>query len=81
MAVESHVTEDTLWIVTDNLFSQGIITSNLVAVSFAPTTSASSTNGELTFGGTDSTKFTGSITFAWVSFFLLYSVVSRDYPM
>ncbi|KAH8099771.1 acid protease [Cristinia sonorae] len=50
--------------VTDNLFSQGIISSNLVSVSFEPTNSESITNGELTFGGTDSSKFTGSITFA-----------------
>ncbi|KAH9065697.1 aspartic peptidase A1 [Lactarius vividus] len=49
--------------VTDNLFSQGTITSNLVAVSFEPTTTASVKNGELTFGGTDSTKFTGTLTF------------------
>ncbi|KAF8588745.1 aspartic peptidase A1 [Ramaria rubella] len=49
--------------VTDNLFSQGTITSHEVGVSFEPTTSASVTNGELTFGGTDSTKFTGSISF------------------
>ncbi|KAI0296360.1 aspartic peptidase A1 [Multifurca ochricompacta] len=38
--------------VTDNLFSSGIIESNLVSV-----------NGELTFGGTDSEKYTGDITF------------------
>jgi len=57
-------TSSTIPTVTDNLFSQGIITSNLVAVSFAPTTSESSTNGELTFGGTDSSKFTGSISFS-----------------
>ena len=50
-------------IVTDNLFSQGVITQNLVAVSFEPTTTEEANNGELTFGGTDSTKFTGSITF------------------
>ncbi|TFY81525.1 hypothetical protein EWM64_g2487 [Hericium alpestre] len=51
--------------VTDNLFSQGTISSNLVAVSFEPTTSASAvTNGELSFGGTDSSKFTGSISFS-----------------
>ncbi|KAK7695039.1 hypothetical protein QCA50_002227 [Cerrena zonata] len=50
--------------VTDNLFSQGTITQNLLSVSFEPTNSESSTNGELTFGGTDSSKFTGSITFA-----------------
>ena len=52
--------------VTDNLFTQGVITAHEVAVSFEPTQSESSTNGELTFGGTDSTKFTGSITFAYV---------------
>ncbi|KAI0783297.1 aspartic peptidase A1 [Abortiporus biennis] len=56
-------TSTTIPTVTDNLFSQGLITSNLVAVSFEPTTSESSTNGELTFGGTDSSKFTGSISF------------------
>ncbi|KAH9178667.1 aspartic peptidase A1 [Lactarius sanguifluus] len=49
--------------VTDNLFSQGTITSNLIAVSFEPTTTTSVKNGELTFGGTDSTKFTGTLTF------------------
>ncbi|KAN0128880.1 Aspartic peptidase domain containing protein [Lactarius tabidus] len=48
--------------VTDNLFSQGTIPSDLVSVSFEPTTTSSNANGELTFGGTDSTKFTGSIT-------------------
>ncbi|EKM61603.1 uncharacterized protein PHACADRAFT_84864, partial [Phanerochaete carnosa HHB-10118-sp] len=50
--------------VTDNLFSQGTIPQDLVAVSFEPTTSDSITNGELTFGGTDSSRFTGSISFA-----------------
>ncbi|KAF8264805.1 aspartic peptidase A1 [Lactarius quietus] len=49
--------------VTDNLYSQGTIPSDLVSVSFEPTTSSSDRNGELTFGGTDSTKFTGSITY------------------
>ncbi|KAF7303233.1 Aspartic proteinase [Mycena kentingensis (nom. inval.)] len=53
--------------VTDNLFSQGIITSNLVAISFQPTTQIAVTNGELTFGGTDSSKFTGAITFTPVT--------------
>ncbi|KAL4245114.1 Polyporopepsin [Abortiporus biennis] len=50
--------------VTDNLFSKGVISANLVSVSFAPTNSISSVNGELTFGGIDSSKFTGSIRFA-----------------
>ncbi|OBZ79197.1 Polyporopepsin [Grifola frondosa] len=57
-------TTSTIPTITDNLFGQGVITSDLVAVSFEPTQSLSSTNGELTFGGTDSTKFTGSISFA-----------------
>ncbi|KAI9462931.1 acid protease [Russula earlei] len=49
--------------ITDNLFSQGTIASNMVSVSFEPTNGTSDKNGELTFGGTDSTKFTGNITF------------------
>jgi len=49
--------------VTDNLFSQGKIPEHLVAVAFAPTTTDNNANGELTFGGTDSSKFTGSITY------------------
>ncbi|KAI0253242.1 aspartic protease [Lactifluus subvellereus] len=50
--------------VTDNLFNQGTIEFNLVSVSFEPTTELRVKNGELTFGGTDSAKFTGEITFA-----------------
>lgn len=49
--------------VTDNLFSQGTIAEKLVGISFEPTTTEEITNGELDFGGTDSSKFTGSITF------------------
>ncbi|KAF8524844.1 acid protease [Hysterangium stoloniferum] len=49
--------------VTDSLFSQGSISSNLLGISFEPTTSAPKVNGQITFGGTDSNKFTGDITF------------------
>ncbi|KAI0922513.1 hypothetical protein AcW1_002869 [Taiwanofungus camphoratus] len=49
--------------VTDNAYSQGLISAYEVGISFEPTTSTSSTNGELTFGGTDSSKYTGSITY------------------
>jgi cathepsin E len=51
--------------VTDNLFSAGTIPAHEIAVSFEPITGTSGVelNGELTWGGTDSTKFTGSITF------------------
>ena len=59
--------------VTDNLFSQGVITANEIGISFEPTTTSVANNGELTFGGTDSTKFTGSITFASLSKLLMES--------
>jgi cathepsin E len=49
--------------VTDNLYDQGKIKQNLVAVSFEPTTYEPVTNGELTFGGTDTNKYTGDITY------------------
>jgi Eukaryotic aspartyl protease len=47
--------------VTDNLFDQGSIQKNQVAVSFEPTTSFPTVNGELIFGGDDPTKYTGKI--------------------
>ncbi|KAJ3541124.1 hypothetical protein NM688_g6129 [Phlebia brevispora] len=59
----SPATESTIPTVTENAFTQGFIPSEVVAVSFEPTTSEESQNGELTFGGTDSSKFTGSITY------------------
>ncbi|OJT12452.1 Polyporopepsin [Trametes pubescens] len=54
----------TIATVTDNLFSQGAISQNLVAVSFEPTSSIGNTNGELAFGATDRSKFVGAINFA-----------------
>jgi len=50
--------------VTDNLFKDGVVKSNVFSVSFEPTTERFDKNGELTFGGTDHTKFTGYITYA-----------------
>ncbi|CAN8104095.1 unnamed protein product [Discula destructiva] len=49
----------------DNLKSQGSIASEVLGVSFKPiTTSAtSSANGELTLGGTDTSKYTGALTY------------------
>ncbi|TBU21523.1 acid protease [Dichomitus squalens] len=49
--------------VTDNAFTQGLIGEGQVGVSFEPTTSLEVTNGELTFGGTDPSKFTGDLNF------------------
>lgn len=53
--------------VTDNLFSQGAISQNLVAISFEPTQTVDNLNGELTFGATDRSKFVGAINFAYVA--------------
>ncbi|KAI9450012.1 aspartic peptidase A1 [Lactarius psammicola] len=50
--------------ITDNLFLQGTIPADLLSVSFEPTTPGATPakNGELTFGGTDSTQYTGPMT-------------------
>ncbi|KAG2136371.1 aspartic peptidase domain-containing protein [Suillus bovinus] len=49
--------------VTDNLYIQDMISQIVVGVSFEPTTSESDTNGELTFGGIDATKYTGAVAY------------------
>ncbi|KAG1904763.1 aspartic peptidase domain-containing protein [Suillus fuscotomentosus] len=57
--------------VIDNLYSQGTISQKVVGISFEPTTSNTVTNGALTFGGTDATKYTGSIE---------YTPITTTYP-
>ncbi|KAF8236774.1 aspartic peptidase A1 [Tricholoma matsutake] len=57
--------------VTDNLFSQNIISANEIGISFEPTTQPQVLNGELTWGGTDSSKYTGAIS---------YTPVTSTYP-
>jgi hypothetical protein len=65
------LTEDTVSGVSEvptfmqNLVSQGIISENILGVSFAQLTGSDEedTNGELTFGGVDDTKFTGEIAY------------------
>ncbi|KAK7420549.1 hypothetical protein QQX98_002748 [Neonectria punicea] len=49
----------------DNLYGQGSISTEVLGVSFKPESGSdtSDTNGELTLGGTDSSKYTGSITY------------------
>ncbi|KAH9934585.1 family A1 protease [Epithele typhae] len=49
--------------VTDNAFSQGLISTHVVGISFNPTTTIGNTNGELTFGGVDTSKFTGTLNY------------------
>ena len=53
--------------VTDNLFSSGVIGAKQVGISFEPTTSLSVTNGQLTFGGVDTSKFNGTLHTLYVS--------------
>jgi cathepsin E len=59
----SPATTSTIPTVTDNLFSQGHISAHEIGISFEPSITGNDLNGEITWGGTDSTKFTGSITF------------------
>ena len=53
--------------VTDNLYFQDIISSYVLSISFEPPIDGPAVNGELTFGGTDPTKFVGEIFFAYVA--------------
>ncbi|KAG2069744.1 acid protease [Suillus decipiens] len=51
--------------VTDSLFGQGTISENILGVFSQPYTSSSSQiNGQITFGGTDPTKYNGNIEYA-----------------
>ena len=66
--------------VVDNAFTQGLIDQRLIGISFEPTTSPSETNGELTFGGVDSSKFTGSLhTVCVCCFFTMPTDIFRQY--
>ena len=49
--------------VTDNAFLQGLIPNKILGISFEPTTTLNATNGELTFGGVNPSKFNGEIEF------------------
>lgn len=49
--------------VTDNLYSQGTISTNSLGIFYAPTTSESAVNGELTFGGVDTSKTTTAVSY------------------
>ncbi|KAF8902546.1 aspartic protease [Gymnopilus junonius] len=49
--------------VTDNLFFQGIISAHSIGISFEPSQTGADLNGEITWGGVYSSKYTGSITY------------------
>lgn len=42
--------------VTDNLFAQGTIANDSIGIFYQPTTDSGALNGELTFGGVDTSK-------------------------
>ncbi|KAJ3545680.1 hypothetical protein NM688_g5601 [Phlebia brevispora] len=50
--------------VVDTAWSEGLIPAHAVSLSFEPTDSAPVTNGEITFGSVDSSKYQGIVTFA-----------------
>jgi len=53
--------------VTDNLFTTGVISTRSIGISFEPSITGNDVNGEITWGGTDSSKFTGAISFVSVT--------------
>ena len=65
----TNLTEDTVEgvltvpTVTDNLLSQGTISTEVVGIYFAPSSASSDTNGELTFGGIDTSKTTSAVSY------------------
>ncbi|KAH0591101.1 hypothetical protein H2248_001205 [Termitomyces sp. 'cryptogamus'] len=50
--------------VTDNAFSEGLISASQIGISFEPTDSEEVLNGEISWGSADTSKFTGTITYA-----------------
>ena len=52
--------------VTDNAYTQGLITAEVLGISFSPASSGSDVTGTLNLGGTDSSKYTGEMTFQCV---------------
>ncbi|PPR06130.1 hypothetical protein CVT26_005352 [Gymnopilus dilepis] len=59
----SPATGDTVPTVTDNLFSQGLIPTNAIGISFEPTNSEKEFNGAINWGSIDTSKFTGDLTY------------------
>ena len=52
--------------VTDNAYTQGLITAEVLGISFSPASSGSDVTGTLNLGATDSSKYTGEMTFQCV---------------
>ena len=56
-------TNETFPTIVDNAFAQGLLDKDEIGISFEPTTLINETNGEITFGGVDPTKFVGPIQY------------------
>ncbi len=52
--------------VTDNAYTQGLISAEVLGISFSPASSDSDVTGVLNLGGTDSSRYTGDINFVCV---------------
>lgn len=65
--------------VTDNANAQGLLATYEVGISYAPASSDSDPNGELTFGGVDTSKFTGKLHSVYV--FFLIRRTSAEQPV
>jgi len=50
--------------IVDNAFSEGLIAAHEISIAFQPTNIAESTNGVLTWGGTDTSNVTGTISYS-----------------
>lgn len=50
--------------ITDNLWQKKVITDNVVSLSFAPANQVGTINGQITFGGVDSTRYNSKLTYA-----------------
>ena len=50
---------------TDNAWRLGLLDAYEIGIAFAPTNTTSNPNGALTFGGIDSSKFNGNISFVY----------------
>ena len=66
MTLDTTAGGGTVPTVTDNAFSQGLITNKEVSISFAPSNQTTANNGQLTFGDIDSSGFVGDLTFVYV---------------
>ncbi|KAG2364827.1 aspartic peptidase domain-containing protein, partial [Suillus spraguei] len=56
--------EEPIPTVTDSLFGQGTISENVLGLYFEPFSPPLETTGQITFGGTDPTKYNGGIEYA-----------------